>query len=148
MGKAVPVFLSRAPSLPLQRGRSPGLFFNLTLFSLLRIKYSIRVQEERTSSLNSLAWAVVGLESLTMTNRQCRVELVGKWPLDWPRGAGSVTFGWQIIAERKIWAKVFSAGHFQTRSTRKWYPSRRLIPDLARFRATYQPFPGLGLGFE
>ena len=32
-----------------------------------------------------------------LTNWQCRVGLVGKWPLKWPRGTGSVTFRWQII---------------------------------------------------
>ena len=43
---------------------------------------------------------------------QCRAGLVGKWPLEWPRGTGSVTFRWHIIVESIIWGKFFFGGAF------------------------------------
>ena len=85
----------------------PGLFLNLTLFSLLKIRCSIRVWEKCAIYLNKLAWAVVGFGFQRWQTGQYRVGLVGKWPLEWPRGTGSVTFRWHIIVESKIGAKVF-----------------------------------------
>ena len=106
-----------------------GLFLNLTLFLLLKIRCSIRVWEKCTSSLNKLAWAVVGLGFWRPTNRQCRVVLVGKWPLNWPRGTGSGTFRWQIILESKIWANYFFGGAFPLLKVeqRPWFSAQTFL---------------------
>ena len=106
-----------------------GLFLNLTLFSLLKIRCSIRVWEKCTSSLNKLAWAMVGIGFWRPTNRQCRVGLVGKWPLKWRRGTGSVTFRWHVIVESKIWAKFFFGGAFPSLKVeqRSWFSAQTFL---------------------
>ena len=64
-----------------------------------------------------------------MTNWQCRVGLVGKWPLEWRRGTGSVTFRWHVIVESKIWAKFFFGGAFPSLKVeqRSWFSAQTFL---------------------
>ena len=101
-----------------QAERIPVAVFLEVCILVVRIKYLMGSERKGKLQKNSnglfptnptrhCQFVIAYSRPTTLTNWQCRVGLVGKWPLKWPRRTGSVTFRWQIIVESKIRGKFF-----------------------------------------